>query len=136
MIKKNLKNKTDQKIIIEKFKTTIKNENWDLFDELDKQYCNDVIETISTITEKQIHLTTKHLNTDESGSAYVYFQKRSKTFEIVIPENDKLISYKTELEHEYSHVLHKTSFKYFFELMDQLIDKFIIELKQNGDLKN
>jgi len=136
VIKKNLKNKTDQKIIIEKFKTTIDNPNWNLFDETDKQYCNDVIETISSITEKQIHLTTKHLNEDESGSAFVFYRKQSKTFEIVIPENDKLINYKTELEHEYSHVLHKTSFKTFFEIMDRLVDEFIIELKQNGDLKN
>jgi len=135
-IKKSLKNKTDLKTIKEKFRTTIINESWDQFDIMDRDYSNDVISTISSITEKQIHLTTKHLDESESGSAFVYYQKRNKTFEIVIPENDKLINYKTELEHEYSHVLHKTSFKYFFELMDQLVDKFIIELKQNGDLKN
>jgi len=128
--KESLKNLTE-----ENFEGVILNDDYEFFDDDDRNYAHDIINTISAITNKEIKLSLQKSNTQNKNCAYVYYDKSEKCFKIVVDPNDKLVNYKTQIEHEYSHVLWETSFDQFFKLMDKWIDDMISELKKEGKLK-
>ncbi len=125
--KNSLKNLTDVKKNLE---GVILNQTWDQFDEDDEYYSRSIIETISAITNKEIKLNLQKNNREDKNSAYVYWDKDQKCFKIVIDPNDKLVNYKTMIEHEYGHILWETSFDQFFDLMEKWIDDLINEVRK------